>query len=32
MERPEQFISQGESWVDHYNLVPCGLMAAPVIA
>jgi hypothetical protein len=26
---PGQYITSGDGWIDGYNLVPCGLMAAP---
>lgn len=26
---PGQFVSSGDKWIDAYQLVPCGLMAAP---
>jgi hypothetical protein len=26
---PGQFITEGKQWVDHYQLVPCGLMKPP---
>ena len=29
---PDQFQANGDEWFDGYNLVPCGLMAEPVIS
>jgi hypothetical protein len=28
---PGEFITEGEDWIDAYQLVPCGLMRAPVL-